>query len=118
MTLQVEDKQRIIQEFVPGKQITLAHIIANPTGDIYKKLGLITEKISAIGILTITPSEGSIIAADVASKAADIAIGFIDRFSGALIISGDISAVEAAVKEIIEVLEHTLGFTPTHITRT
>ena len=23
-------KQRVIQEFVPGKQITLAHIIANP----------------------------------------------------------------------------------------
>ncbi len=117
MTMQAEDKQRIIQEFVPGKQITLAHIIANPTEDIYKKLGLITEKISAIGILTITPSEGSIIAADVATKASDIAIGFIDRFSGALLISGDVSAVEAALKDIIQVLEYTLGFTPTRITR-
>ena len=26
-----EGKMRIIQELVPGKQITLAHIIANPT---------------------------------------------------------------------------------------
>ncbi len=25
-----EGKQRIIQEFVPGKQVTLAHLIANP----------------------------------------------------------------------------------------
>ena len=25
-----ETKQRIIQEYVPGKQVTLAHIIANP----------------------------------------------------------------------------------------
>ena len=32
------DKQRIIQELVPGKQITLAHIIANPDEILYKKL--------------------------------------------------------------------------------
>ncbi len=24
------DKQRIIQEFVPGKQVTMAHLIAHP----------------------------------------------------------------------------------------
>ena len=68
--------------------------------------------------MTITPSEGAIIAADVATKAADIAIGFIDRFSGALIISGDISAVESALRDIVEVLSNQLGFTPTSITRT
>ena len=112
------DKQRIIQEFVPGKQVTLAHVIANPTEDIYKKLGLITETKGAIGILTITPSEGAIIAADVATKASDVSLGFIDRFSGALVITGDVSSVEAAIKDIVGVLEQTLGFTPTRITRT
>lgn len=116
--MQLEDKQRIIQEFVPGKQVTLAHVIANPTEDIYKKLGLMVEKINAIGILTITPSEGAIIAADVATKASDVALGFIDRFSGALVITGDVSSVEAAVKDILDILENTLGFTPTRITRT
>ena len=25
-----DEKQRIIQEFVPGKQVTLAHVIASP----------------------------------------------------------------------------------------
>ena len=55
-----EEKQRIIQEYVPGKQVTLAHIIANPTEDLYKKLGLVVENRDAVGILTITPSEGSI----------------------------------------------------------
>ncbi len=25
-----EQKQRIIQEIVPGKQVTMAHLIANP----------------------------------------------------------------------------------------
>ena len=113
-----QDKQRIIQEFVPGKQITLAHIIANPTEELYQKLGLITETIDAIGIMTITPSEGAIIAADVATKASDIRIGFIDRFSGALVITGDVSSVEAAIRDIVKVLCDFLGFTPAQITRT
>ena len=30
-----ESKQRIIQEFVPGKQVTMAHLIANPNEDPY-----------------------------------------------------------------------------------
>ena len=34
------NKMRIIQESVPGKQITLAHIIANPDKTLYRKLGL------------------------------------------------------------------------------
>jgi len=34
-----ENKMRIIQEIVPGKQITLAHIIAGPDQVLYKKLG-------------------------------------------------------------------------------
>lgn len=116
--MEIEDKQRIIQEFVPGKQVTLAHVIANPTEDIYKKLGLVVENINAIGILTITPSEGAIIAADVATKASDVTLGFIDRFSGALVITGDVSSVEAAVRDILDVLEHNLKFTSTTITRT
>ena len=34
------DKMRIVQELVPGKQITLAHIIANPDKVLYKKVCL------------------------------------------------------------------------------
>ncbi|MBR4304193.1 MAG: BMC domain-containing protein, partial [Clostridia bacterium] len=86
-----ENKQRIIQEFVPGKQVTLAHLIANPTRDLYKKLGVITKNEGAIGIMTITPSEASIIAADVASKAANVEIIFVDRFNGSLVIGGDVA---------------------------
>ena len=106
-----ESKQRIIQEYVPGKQVTLAHIIANPNEDIYKKLGLIVDKKDAIGILTITPSEASIIAADVATKASGVSLGFIDRFSGSLVVTGDISSVES-------VLGNILNFSSTKITRT
>ncbi|WP_455542149.1 ethanolamine utilization microcompartment protein EutS [Intestinibacter sp.] len=113
-----ENKQRIIQEYVPGKQVTLAHIIANPNDDIYKKLGLVVDQKGALGILTITPSEAAIIAADVATKASDISLGFIDRFSGSLVICGDVSAVESAIKNILNVLGDMLGFSSTKITRT
>ena len=34
-----ENKQRIIQEFVPGKQVTLAHVVARPDSELYSKLG-------------------------------------------------------------------------------
>lgn len=112
----MEEKQRIIQEFVPGKQITLAHIIANPADEIYRKLGI--EKAGAIGIMTITPSEGAIIAADAASKASDISIGFIDRFNGALVFTGDVSAVEEAVSNICRSLQNILGFTVSAVTHT
>ena len=49
------EKQRTIQEYVPGKQVTLAQLIANPANDMCVKLGLDEEKTNAIGILTITP---------------------------------------------------------------
>lgn len=114
----VEEKQRMIQEYVPGKQVTLAHIIANPSEDIYKKLGLAMDSKGAIGILTITPGEASIIAADVATKSAGVNLGFVDRFSGSVVLTGDVSSVEAALREVVNVLDNLLKFTSTRITRT
>ncbi|WP_312648777.1 BMC domain-containing protein [Aminipila sp.] len=111
-----ESKQRIIQEFVPGKQVTLAHVIANPIKDLYSKLGMLQDK-GAIGILTITPSEGAMIAADVASKAADISIGFVDRFNGSLVILGDVAAVEAGIRDVMNMLCDKMGFAKTEISR-
>lgn len=113
-----EEKQRIIQEFVPGKQITLSHLIASPTPEIFSKLGIEEDKFNAIGVMTITPSEGAIIAADIATKASDVYIGFIDRFNGALVITGDVSSVQSALSDIMEVMENYMGFTPTKITKT
>ena len=112
------EKQRIIQEYVPGKQITLAHIIANPNPDIYKKLGVIGEHFGALGIMTITPSEGAIIGADIATKAADVQIVFVDRFNGSLVIGGDVASVEAGVNDVVRVLGELMGFSPTIVTRT
>ena len=109
--------ERSIQEYVPGKQVTLAHIIANPTPDIYVKLGIQTHK-NALGILTITPSETSIIAGDIATKASNVELGFIDRFSGSVVIVGEVSEVDAALRQVVTTLRDLLGFDVTTITRT
>ena len=116
MTNEFENKTRIIQEYVPGKQLTLAHVIASPVEDIYERLGI--EGKGAIGIATLTPCETAIIAADIATKASDVEIGFLDRFTGSLVISGDVASVETAMKAINTTLETLLGFTPARITRT
>ena len=113
-----EEKQRIIQEFVPGKQVTMAHLIANPEDDLYKKLGVVSKKRGALGIMTITPSEAAIIGADVATKAAEVDIVFVDRFSGSLVICGDGASVESALRAVLDTLKNILKFTSTEITRT
>lgn len=112
-----EGKERIIQEFVPGKQVTLAHVIASPDKDLYGKLGLIDAE-GAIGIMTITPSEGAMIAADIASKSADIKVGFVDRFNGSLVITGDVAAVEVAIRDVMAVLCDRMGFAKALVTKT
>lgn len=114
-------KLRIIQELVPGKQITLAHIIANPDTELHKKLGLdprIDYSHSAIGVLTVSPAETAIIAADISMKASGIELGFVDRFSGTLVITGSISDVEAAFRAVTEYAQEKLGFNVCPITRT
>lgn len=112
-----EHKQRIIQEYVPGKQVTLAHVIANPHRGIYLKLGLDDQSAGAIGILTITPYEGVIIAADVATKAASVEIGFLDRFGGSLLLLGDVASVEAAISEALTYFENVLHYSTAEMTR-
>jgi ethanolamine utilization protein EutS len=108
--------QRVIQESVPGKQVTIAHIIASPMQDIYERLGIVDK--GAIGILTISPYEPAIIAADVATKTADIEIGFLDRFTGSLVITGDVESVETALNGVNDTLKNLLNFTTAPITRT
>lgn len=112
---------RIIQELVPGKQITMAHIIAGPDGCIYQKLGLnpkIDYAKAAIGIVTMSPSESAIIAGDIAIKTSGVDLGFVDRFSGSLIVTGSFSQVEAALNAILVYFRDTMRFAVCEITRT
>lgn len=116
-----EGKLRIIQELVPGKQVTLAHVIASPDPIMYQKLGLnpdIDFSGSAIGILTVSPAETAIIAADIATKSGNVDLSFVDRFSGTLIITGLISDVESALKAICDYVSERLGFSVCELSRT
>ena len=108
--------QRVIEESVPGKQVTIAHVIASPMPDIYERLGI--DDKGAIGILTITPFEVAIIAADIATKTADVEIGFLDRFTGSVVITGDVQSVETALNAVNDTLKNLLDFMTAPITRT
>lgn len=114
--LEHEGLQRVIQESVPGRQVTLLHVIAQPEEDVYRKLGLQAGS-GAIGILTLTPGETAIIAGDIATKAGEVRIGFLDRFTGALTITGDIASVIEALKAVNEFLERVLHYTPAPLTK-
>ncbi len=119
--MELKDKMTIIQEFVPGKQITLCHIIANPGETLYTKLGLDPQADytrSAIGVLTVIPYESAVIAADIAMKASGAEIGFVDRFTGTLIITGSVSSVEAAFVAVREYCINKLGYACCELTRT
>ena len=111
---------RIVQEIVPGKQITMAHIICSPDPVIYQKLGLdprVDYEHAAVGIITISPSETAIIAADICMKKSAIEIGFIDRFSGTLIITGRMADVSVALESVLEYTETVMGFTVCNLTK-
>lgn len=109
------EKERIIQEFVPGKQVTLAHMIAHPGQDLAKKIGV--PGAEAIGIMTLTPGETAMIAGDLATKAAGVEIGFLDRFTGALVVYGSVGAVEEALVQTVRGLSQMLHYAICDITR-
>lgn len=109
------EKERIIQEFVPGKQVTLAHLIAHPSNDLAKKIGV--PGAEAIGIMTLTPGETAMIAGDIATKAAGVEIGFLDRFTGALVIYGSVGAVEESLTQTVNGLCRLLNYAICDITR-
>lgn len=111
-----ENITRIIEESVPGKQITLSHIIASPIEEVYKNVGV--DYLGAIGILSITPYETAIIAADIAVKASNVDIGYIDRHTGYVLLVGDVESVKTALEQVNNTLKTILNFETAPITRT
>lgn len=120
-SMTTEDKLRIVQELVPGKQISLAHIIAAPDPLLMEKLCFRKENErmkAAIGILTMSPAETAIIGADLALKASGVTLQNVDYASGTLVFTGTVSEVEAAMNAVVEYSNRTLSFTVCDITRT
>lgn len=117
---QASSQIRIVQETVAGKEITFAHVMGGPDPIIYQKLGLnpqIDYGNSAIGVMNMTPPESAVIASDIAVKSGDVYLGFADRFTGTLIITGEISDVMSALEEIISYFRDELGYVVCKITK-
>ena len=110
-------KLRMTRVRVPGKEVCMAHII-NPTDTcIYQNLALHIgvhegedHTGETLGLIRFTPWESVVVAADIASKSADIQVCFMDRFCGALIISGKLSDVQSAVESVVQFFGEELGF--------
>ena len=79
---------------------------------------LITLCTESSALITISPSETAIIAGDIAIKSSGVELGFVDRFSGTLIVTGTVSEVEAAVNAVVDYVRDVLLFTVCAITRT
>ena len=120
MAKEQEERIRIVQETVAGKEITFAHVMGGPAPVIYQKLGLnhqVDYQSSAIGIMNMTPPESAVIASDIAVKSGDVYLGFADRFTGTLIITGEISDVMSAMTEIVNYFRDELGYVVCKITK-
>ena len=109
---------RIVSPLVSGKEITLAHVIGTSDYSVYKNLGLDIGFHAgedptgrSIGILHIHPPESVVIAADIAVKSGDIDIGFMDRFSGSMIITGPRAETDEAIAENCRYFSEELGYT-------
>ena len=111
---------RIVQETVAGKEITFAHVIGGPAPIIYQKLGLnpsIDYGSCAIGIMNLTPPESAVIASDIAVKSGDVYLGFADRFTGSMIITGDIADVTAALTQVVDYFRDVMGYVVCKVTK-
>ena len=100
---------RLTRVRVPGKELSFAHVFTPNDRSIYENLALHIgvhegedHSGDAIGMVRVTPWEAIVVAADVAVKAAHVEVGFMDRFSGALIILGGLSQVMTAVEEVVK----------------
>ena len=110
-------KLRMTRGRVPGKSIDFAHVFTPSDPSVYQNLALHIgvhegedHTGESIGIIRITPWEAIVVATDVAVKAADVEVGFMDRFSGALIILGGLSQVLTAIEEVVRFFRDELNF--------
>ena len=106
-------KLRLTRVRVPGKSLDFAHVITPSDPAVYQNLALNIgvhegedHTGESIGIMRVTPWEAIV----VAMKAADVQVGFMDRFSGALIILGGLSQVMTAVEEVVKFFRDELHF--------
>ena len=115
-------KLRLTRVRVPGKSLDFAHVFTPSDGSVYENLALHIgvhegedHRGETIGIMRVTPWEAIVVATDVAVKAEAVKNlpqdkKFMDRFSGALIITGGFSQVMTAVEDVVRFFRDELHF--------
>ena len=93
---------RTVRVRVVGKELSLAQLIGVTDRRVYENLGL------HIGT--------TVVAADVAMKSGNVELGFLDRFSGAVILLGSRAEVKSALEHVVEFFRTELGFTVCELT--
>ncbi len=108
---------RLVRVRVPGREISLAQLIGTSQRELYQNLGLhigthLGEDHTGetIGILNLTPWESTIAAADVAMKSGQVELGFLDRFSGTVILLGSHAEVRSALEQVLLYFREELHF--------
>ena len=111
------EELRLVRVKVVGREVSLAQLIGVSDRQIYRNLGLhigthLGEDHTgeSIGILHITPWEATVTAADIAMKSGSVELGFLDRFSGAVILLGDRAEVKSALEQVLTFFRDELGF--------
>ena len=109
---------RTVRVRVVGKELSLAQLIGVTDRRVYENLGLhigthLGEDHTgqSIGLLHLTPWE-----ATVAMKSGNVELGFLDRFSGAVILLGSRAEVKSALEHVVEFFRTELGFTVCELT--
>ncbi len=112
-----ESKQiRSVQLSTVAREIPFAQLIGKPDYTVFENLALDigfhhdTHPEGSIGIMNMSIPEAVIIGADLAVKSGSVDIGFMDRFSGTLIIFGPRSDVEQAMADILDFFSRELHF--------
>ena len=108
---------RLVRVRVPGREISLAQLIGTSQRELYQNLGFhigthLGEDHTGetIGILNLTPWESTIAAADVAMKSGQVELGFLDRFSGTVILLGSHAEVRSALEQVLLYFREELHF--------
>ncbi|MCD7818721.1 MAG: BMC domain-containing protein [Lachnospiraceae bacterium] len=103
--------------------MSLAHLIGVSQREVYQTLGLHIgvhegedHTGDTLGFLNFTPWEASVVAADIAIKSGNVEIGFLDRFNGAVILTGNYSGVRSAIEGVVDFFRDELHFTVCEIT--
>ena len=106
-----------------GKELSLAQLIGVTDRRVYENLGLhigthLGEDHTgqSIGLLHLTPWEATVVAADVAMKSGNVELGFLDRFSGAVILLGSRAEVKSALEAVLTYFREELHFSVCDLT--